>query len=1039
MEVLNTQVTDQITIVEYDPSYAAAVAEMWNKSQDGWGGGNSIMTEEQVLKQEANSTNLHLYLALDGDKVVGYCSLGEYREDESALYIPLLNVRSDYHGKKIGKKLVLTALQKAIEMKWPRLDLYTWPGNTKAVPLYKKCGFFWEERDDTTHLMNFMPSVMQTEAVQEYFADGLWYENSTRKIETIPDGNKENEFHFYEYSWKHATLGNLKMEFERSGRGLRLIETDDYRISATVENFNLVFGDRYNISYHILNKSGKSLTVEIEGMNDKNIHFDVSKKLTVQQEESIEIPFKVNPITEEQSVWRTHPAVVSNLTINGKKALFKVGIRPKYPVKLDCLLPDNLSFIGSPSVFYLNLENNFNEEVTFSFELPLSELVQIDNRDVSVTLAPKAKQSVPIPFTLVKHGFYSAELQITATKKDGTAVVFTKRIGTAIKGIGVKSAGECDAYYHVYNGQYHLKLDKFNNWISPGKGDVDYKISFMVPKLGKPFSEEFSRLRPETVEPIMEEGYAGFNARFQSQAFPGIELTSVVKLYSEGLVEQHYEITNTSEAETTEEVWLNSPILCRLLERAVLPYDGKYMELNDSLGSFLTYWESKKLTENWIFLRGKNHPRGISWSSDQKIHFTSWFMYFENNFGKVAAQQTVATKPVTFTIGAFDDWQSFRKYATQKIDNPSLSLTNHMTLSVNDGNPFVSGDQLKAEAKDYKSAFFNGMIEIKLDDEILQSHLFAANEEMTRAEFDIQLPQDKGIHVLTSKMNLDAIDIMRQSVAFVQKDVPVQVEKTMKDDLEVLTVDNGEIRFSASAQFAPSIFSVQYKGHEWMESPFPKPAPKSWWNPWFGGIGGLVEGTSLNSILKEKSSIVFAEKEDSKGNVWKGLRVSTRYEKHEIFKGLEIHKYFLVLPGVPVLCHTTEIVQNMGSYLHNKNFYTGCFLNPGTELKKSWGSFQSEHGEWAMVYGGKGEQEMVVDRGVVYGSDDHGDLLQIVADQNATYLDSYINLEVIELGYSEKLNLEHGARHVTSPVFYVFNDKVIPDVALEDLKKIKFS
>ncbi|WP_051569216.1 N-acetyltransferase [Alkaliphilus transvaalensis] len=86
----------QIRVIQYSPEWAAAVADMWNKSRDGWGGGSSITTEEQVRKQEESSGNLNLYLALDGETVVGYCSLSEYREDEGALYIPLLNVRGDY-------------------------------------------------------------------------------------------------------------------------------------------------------------------------------------------------------------------------------------------------------------------------------------------------------------------------------------------------------------------------------------------------------------------------------------------------------------------------------------------------------------------------------------------------------------------------------------------------------------------------------------------------------------------------------------------------------------------------------------------------------------------------------------------------------------------------------------------------------------------------------------------------------------------------------------------------------------------------------
>ncbi|WP_408007225.1 GNAT family N-acetyltransferase [Pseudalkalibacillus sp. A8] len=393
-----TQTVDQIKIVEYEPSYAAAVAEMWNHSQDGWGGGNTVKTEEQILKEEANSTNLHLYLALEGEKVVGYCSLGEYREDEGALYIPLLNVRSDYHGKKIGKKLVLKALERVIELKWPRLDLYTWPGNTKAVPLYKKCGFFWEERDDATHLMNFMPTVLHTEAVQEYFKDLNWYEASTRLIEVKPDGITENDFHYYEYSWdKRGEM--LKMQFERFGRGLRSIETDDYKISATVEDFKLVFGSQYIVRYHISNKTGNPLTISLRGNENKNIHFSFEKDyITVKDEDVIEAPFFVDRIKEEQSVWRTHPTVDTDVLINGKMAKFQVGVLPKFPANVSCHTPRNLSFIGQSSNLYVDIENNYKETVKFSFVLPGSELFSPMQSEVDVSLPPKSRCSVPIEY-----------------------------------------------------------------------------------------------------------------------------------------------------------------------------------------------------------------------------------------------------------------------------------------------------------------------------------------------------------------------------------------------------------------------------------------------------------------------------------------------------------------------------------------------------------------------------------------------------------------------------------------------------------------
>ena len=202
-------------IVEYTPEYAEAISKMWSISSDGWNGEDVNQSPESVLREHENSTNLNTYIALRGDEVVGYCSLARFSRDERALFIPLLNVPPKYHGKGIGKALVLQCVQRTVELSYPRLDLYTWPGNTKAVPLYKKCGFFWEKRDDSTHLMNFIPSVLSCEAVNDYFKDIDWYTDTTRKIEIKPDGRKENDFDFFQYSW------------EKDGRSLK-VESDGY-------------------------------------------------------------------------------------------------------------------------------------------------------------------------------------------------------------------------------------------------------------------------------------------------------------------------------------------------------------------------------------------------------------------------------------------------------------------------------------------------------------------------------------------------------------------------------------------------------------------------------------------------------------------------------------------------------------------------------------------------------------------------------------------------------------------------------------------
>ena len=107
---MNNNNNNNIKIIEYNKTYAKAVADMWCKSKQGWNGENLFNSENQVITSEENSAHLKLYLAVDGDDVVGYCKLSEYDADKNALYIDLLNVRDDYHGKKVGKMLVLKAL-----------------------------------------------------------------------------------------------------------------------------------------------------------------------------------------------------------------------------------------------------------------------------------------------------------------------------------------------------------------------------------------------------------------------------------------------------------------------------------------------------------------------------------------------------------------------------------------------------------------------------------------------------------------------------------------------------------------------------------------------------------------------------------------------------------------------------------------------------------------------------------------------------------------------------------------------------------------
>lgn len=131
----------EIVIEEYVPErHAASIAEMWNRSAESWGGDGAYRTEESVLREHENSPMLKLFLAVSGSEVIGYCSFSHYKEDTGALYIALLNVRPDYHGRKVGKALVRRSIEETIKLGWRGWIFILGPVMSRQCLLTRKAG-----------------------------------------------------------------------------------------------------------------------------------------------------------------------------------------------------------------------------------------------------------------------------------------------------------------------------------------------------------------------------------------------------------------------------------------------------------------------------------------------------------------------------------------------------------------------------------------------------------------------------------------------------------------------------------------------------------------------------------------------------------------------------------------------------------------------------------------------------------------------------------------------------------------------------------
>lgn len=1013
----------EIKIVEYQRKYAKSIAKMWNLSGESWGGDTSIDTEESIIAAYENSDHINTWLALDGEEVVGLCGFSEYREDEGASYIPILNVRPDYHGKKAGKALVLKAVEKACQCQWPRLDLYTWPGNTKAVPLYKKCGFFWEDRDDSTHLMNFIPYVLRTEAVAGFFQEADWYGDSVREIAVQPDGHKENGFEYFAYHWQHQGK-SLRLEFERRGRGLSLIETDDWLVSASMQAQKLTFGRDYTINYHLVNKTGKPLEISIRGRNDKNIAFSLDRTVVVEDELNIPAQFHVGEIAEEQNVWHTHPTVTAELTINGKKALFKVGIVPKFPALLRAIVPEGEYAAGSQGQFFLNLENGYNEPAEFRFSLPGDGFIELEQRDYALTLSAGEKKAVPVSYFLHRPGLLQGKVEITAQPQSGEPVKYSQELTAAFAGRGSRFGGETNDYYFVANGRYMLILGKyFNTMEVRSLVKTIYSTYFMRPQLGLPYSVEFAKTKPVHVEWGDEDGVSFLRATYHSSSRPGIVIERLARLGADGLFSQQWSIINAGE-EPAANLWFKTMINFDNV-RPVLPLRGRIIEARDGR-SYLEAYALRDLAENWIYSHTGN--RGLCWAKDMTIKGDDW-LWLETDLGTLAPGQQAEIKPVYLNMNTFGSWQEFREFALQVNEKEDITSTDSLEAVVNGGNPFVSGEYELAVYQHQKKNFSAQVTASSANGSFAPRRADAAGN---CASLTLPGLPPAGVDAVNIAVETTGVDYQRQ-VAVFSCGGQVEQKQQEQEGIKVLTVDNGPVSFSAAPAFGPGVFSLIFQGQEWFDTSFPAPGPKSWWNPWLGGTGVEIQSLSGKSLLRQPRSIQFVCLPDNLGNQWQGLQIEVDVREHEKYQGLVLRQNVLTLPGLAGICIFLELAHK-GLAINAVECASTVYLNPGGASSGSWVQYLSPRGQKVRLKFGEDNETPDVHK-LLFGNSGCPQQLMIFSGEN---LSGYVNRDVILCGAWKLQNLIPGKPIVTLPQFYLFTDRDIPEAALEPLSKLRW-
>ncbi|QED48344.1 GNAT family N-acetyltransferase [Cytobacillus dafuensis] len=1022
------QMTNTILIEEYHEGLAVGIAKMWNLSRDSWGGDTRVYTEEQIKLKEANSGNIALYLALDGTEVVGYCGLSEYKEDTGSLYIPLLNVRPDYHGKKIGKMLLMKALNKTIELGWPRLDLYTWPGNVKAVPLYKKCGFFWEDRDDTTHLMNFIPAVFNTPLLKPLFSQLDWYNSSIREIEVKPDAEKENGFTFYEYAWENDQT-KARVRFERTGRGISLIETDDYLLELRMMDHEVIEEEAQLYEFKFVNKTDKPVSLKVKGNQHERAIFSLNEELVVDGEAVItnEVVFLQG---DEPSAWKTHPYLSLHVEVNGMECELRLGVFPKQPAKITAKTNGKISFLNNKEIIELEIENSLKVDAEFELNFPESEYVQLINSIHYISLKKNERKLIKLPFIVIKFGFYQPTLTCKAKKADGAELSFTNQfVGIALKGFGEKFGGESKEYWHIYNGLCQVNIRKMDYLMTAGKDQLtDQPLAFFVPKLGKPYSTEFSKQKADNIEWYCEKESITFKLEFTSKDFKGISIRLYTSLYGDGIVKKWAVIKNNG-IESFRQLYLNQA-LYHEKSHAYFPIDHHVVEFSNT--KYLEFGDihQRSLTGNWYFSEDHNGPIGFCWPKACTANIDSWQFYLEYELGLLNPGDEVEIEPCILSIGAFRNWQEWEAFVNSQTDQQCSSLISELDLTFEGKSPVFSSDNQAAfQLKSFRTNYLQGSLELFLNDKRNLSAVISENEEITTYTNSISLKDASAISLLKGVLNSGSQNKEMQKMLLITNGaVKAYTEET--DQITSYVLENGVIKIKAAPSFYPGLYSLKLENREWFDHSFPERIAKGWWNPWAGGMKTIPSKLNSFSLMKGESIAEFIDLEDNRGNVWKSLAIHTKIINHDIWKGLQYTQYFAILPGVPVMAYFVQVKDSGGKSLIGETWNTDIFIK-GDSLN-DLSVTTSENTDAKKYFVGKEEQLLFMKKGSYISSENRQEKMYLVEGTDSQHLECYMNKEVFQVNNIQK------STEKTKPGFIIFDERIISESILRDLSQIEF-
>ena len=970
--VVQTPITH---IREYRDADADAVARMWRESASAWPGGGpgggEHSTAARVMQDQRDLNTLATLVSFLPDpetgeeRAVGYCSLFEYTAEQNTAYVGTLSAHPAWHGRGVGRDLLRVALERTVALGYARLDLNTWAGNLKAVPLYKKSGYFWVP-DTTVKMENYLPLIFRIPAAQEFFQHADWYRDFKRDLSVRPDDEKRGNVEVYIYAWERDGR-SLTVVIDRRAKGVTALDTDAFAVSTGLDDPRLPIGGSRQVTWRLENRGDRPVAVSVLAEGEDAVRCSVQLSGVVERADVWAAPVTAEEPAVKPPSNRPRNRVKSTVIVDGQPVQLVAGAQVSQPVALEFDRGKRFFLPGVAQIMWLTLDNPFDEPSRGTLRLSATRGAQPDQDSIDFAIEPRARASLPISLRVDRAGAETLRVQAEVTL--GGAELRTKVFSADLYcgDIGEIFVEQTDEYVRPCT-------DRFAVWIGL-KETGSWMPSFSV--FGREAGGSLLSHSTSIGPPFVPSAFVNctWTARVERRAaavlvatsteppaYPGLTFERHLLISPSGVIRVTYRLTNAGSVPRTLQI--NSGTSVNLSDARGGTYAAAHLRTGlvvENSHRFPDWTESDvsqpdRFAESWMAEFGDAWVGATIWSDAKEVYEVQAGWSTPDlvlDVGTIAPGGCVETAPI-YVYGGQGDWKTARSLWRQLVapDGSRDSLDARPAHRARLERFAFDGDraQSRIAVESERTRTLSGEVRLELDDRILASGRVDSVKLGAPAHipFDVDLPSDA--RAVLSEIILDHERTSERFEAPLLRlgnaRALVRVESAAEGGLERVCIDNGRLRMTIipsqmGRMSELSVVKPDGSRQNQLFAPADAPDVFVWFNPWYGGIHPTLDvGRGYpGGLTKEKFTWTETERAGAFGINWRGITVTTRvtgadWSGVRPANGLDVQVSYLAVGDGNAVAFPVR-VENTGVARVEGTITVAAFLQPGGNRHES--------------------------------------------------------------------------------------------------------